>query len=320
MGADRSTSGLWSGFSRVGIKGSSEVSEGLTAVYHWAQNVDATSGEITGGRLSNIGLSGGFGTILLGRQTTASRTHVGFLDNASFLGASETPGRSSDTISYALSVGSVSFKADVVGNRGGGLSDTAPDTRPAADGKVMGAMDETRVEEDKSVDASQFGATLQLGENGKIALAYNDRDARMDVSDKTTHIAGHYSIGGMGFHLGYAVRDYEYGGLPATLDAENVGFAKDRKDKTVFYGVSGGLGDTGVSFFLQMRNKKASGRWVQNVGNTPTLVDIPKNSHTPYALGVSRSLGGGASVHLEHSDPDMDDTKSTSVLMLQVDF
>ncbi len=290
-------------------------------MYHWAQNVDATSGEITGGdgggRLSNIGLSGGFGTILLGRQTTASRTHVGFLDNSSFLGDSETPGRSSDTISYALSVGSVSFKADVVGNRGGGWSDTAPGTTAAADGRVMGG---TQMEEDKSVDASQFGATLQLGDNGRIALAYNDRDAHMDASDKTTHIAGHYSIGGMGFHLGYAVRDYEYGGLPASLAQANVGFAKDRKDKTVFYGVSGGLGDTGVSFFLQMRNKKASGEWVRTVGGSQVLVDIPKGSHTPYALGISRSLGGGASVHLEHSDPDLDDTKSTSVFALKVDF
>ncbi len=285
-------------------------------MYHWAQNANATSGEITSGRLSNIGLSGGFGTILLGRQTTASRTHAGFLDNASFLGDSETPGRSSDTISYALSVGSVSFKADVAANRGGGLSETVG-VSANPDGKVMGGA---QMQEDKSVDASQFGATLQLGENGKIALAYNDRDARMDASDKTTHIAGHYSIGGMGFHLGYAVRDYEYGGLPATLVPDNNGFARDRKDKTVFYGVSGGLGDTGVSFFLQMRNKKASGRWVQTVGGSTSLVDIPKNSHTPYALGISRSLGGGASVHLEHSDPDMDDTKSTSVLMLRVDF
>ncbi len=304
-------------------------------MYHWAQNVDATSGALTTPRLSNIGLSGGFGTILLGRQTTASRTHVGFLDNASFLGDSETPGRSSNTISYALSVGSVSFKIDGVGMRGSGWSATAPAAtvstnnymlKPAggkADGKLRPAAAATATSEDKGIDSAQLGMTLALGENGKIALAYADKDGFKDVKDTSTHIAGHYSIGGMGFHLGYAVHDYKFSGIP-TLAAATPDYAKNREDKTIFYGVAGALGDTGVNFFMQVRNKKSSGKIVGDFDNNPsnpkTIGDIEKNSHTPYAVGISRALGGGASVHLEHSDPDLDDTKSTSVLALKVDF
>ena len=40
---------------------------------------------------------------------------------------------------------------------------------------------------------------------------------------------------------------------------------------------------------------------------------------TPWMFGLSRSFGGGASVHFEHSDPDMEGDKSTSWLALVVD-
>ena len=35
-----------------------------------------------------------------------------------------------------------------------------------------------------------MGATIALGENGKIALAHISRDARMDADDKQNAIAG----------------------------------------------------------------------------------------------------------------------------------
>ena len=48
--------------SRWGVKGSSEVSEGLTAVYRYEAALDLSSaslGENGAGRLSSLGLSGG---------------------------------------------------------------------------------------------------------------------------------------------------------------------------------------------------------------------------------------------------------------------
>ena len=41
---------------------------------------------------------------------------------------------------------------------------------------------------------------------------------------------------------------------------------------------------------------------------------------TPWMFGLNRSLGGGASVHFEHSDPDIAGKKSTSWLALSVSF
>ena len=67
-----------------------------------------------GGRHSNIALSGGFGTVTLGQNWSASALHYGFavdgsILNGSFGGAS---GRNGSTISYASSAGDVSFQID----------------------------------------------------------------------------------------------------------------------------------------------------------------------------------------------------------------
>ena len=55
--------------SRWGIQGSNEVSEGLTAVYRYERSIDSSNAGdagVEGGRLSYVGLSGGFGTITIG--------------------------------------------------------------------------------------------------------------------------------------------------------------------------------------------------------------------------------------------------------------
>ena len=56
-------------YSRWGVKGSSEVSEGLTAVYRYeeALNLGTTTLADANNRLSYVGLSGGFGMVTLGR-------------------------------------------------------------------------------------------------------------------------------------------------------------------------------------------------------------------------------------------------------------
>ena len=49
-----------------------------------------------------------------------------------------------------------------------------------------------------------------------------------------------------------------------------------------------------------------------------TAKDTSKNN--PWVFGLSRSLGGGASVILEHSNVDDDSKKNTTGLFLVVDF
>ena len=106
--------------SRWGIIGSHEVSEGLTASYRYEAKMNTTSaasgGGDPGGRLSQIGLSGGFGTVSLGQIWSASAVHYGFkVDpsyyNGVFGGASYRQGNS---VSYSSSAGDVTFQIDKV--------------------------------------------------------------------------------------------------------------------------------------------------------------------------------------------------------------
>ena len=97
----------------------------------------------------------------------------------------------------------------------------------------------------------------------------------------------------------------------------------EQRDSTTFAGVRGSVGDTGVSYVFQARSKKAKGKqdvYAVDQEDDATGAGIDANKHSPWFLGLSRSLGGGASVHFEHSDPDQEGKKSTSYLALKVDF
>ena len=102
--------------SRWGIKGSHEVAEGLTATYKYEQSLSTVSATLGSGRLSNIGISGGFGTITLGQIWSASAIHYGFkVDpsywNGVFGGANY---RNGNSVSYSSSAGDVTFQIDTV--------------------------------------------------------------------------------------------------------------------------------------------------------------------------------------------------------------
>ena len=73
------------------------------------------------------------------------------------------------------------------------------------------------------------------------------------------------------------------------------------------------IGDTGVSYVFQVRSKKAKGN--NNWGK-----GVKPDQHTPRVIGLSKSLGGDASVYFEHADPDQEDNKSSTALALNIDF
>lgn len=56
--------------SRLGVKGSEDLGNGLTAVYQFEFGVDASDEGTLSGRLAYAGIAGGFGTVAVGRQTT----------------------------------------------------------------------------------------------------------------------------------------------------------------------------------------------------------------------------------------------------------
>ncbi len=426
--ADYAAAGVSQFGSRWGIKGASEVSDGLSAVYKFETRIYEGSNQATDQLY--VGLAGGFGTVSMGKLPAAGNVHAGFVDQALWLGSNEKmlTGKQGSVISYASpSIGGFSFQVDAQGDSGGA--------------------------QDKDVDSAQFGATLQLGENGKIGMAYVDRattgadtptrkanakvtvDAGEDAKtgevtkaavaaddlahiddDKTAMIVGHYTLGGVSAYLGYGQRKWDTDSKAAKWENKNAtgaaayGYGKgldaddllSKKKKTTFFGFHGGIGDTGVNFLVQVRSNKtdsnkvagsyddrlkkwAAGKYASvtaaaaaartldldlndagteiresgqddstfetiavadaspsnlvspaNIdplavdGSTPPTPEqtadaerkTAKSSekNTPFVIGVSRSLGGGATIHLEHANTDNEASHNQTALILQVDF
>ena len=182
----KSYSGVADNGSRWGIKGSNELSDGLNAVYQFETKIDAANAGNPGGRLSYAGLSGGFGTITMGQVWSASYNHIGGSTNHGYsLGGPDTTFRTPSTISYSAAVGDLSFQIDAQANKTGGMS-----------------KKDSNKKEDKNIDSSQIGATLQIGENGKVAFAHINHDAAENKKNKKSYLVGEYTVGGMTLHLG----------------------------------------------------------------------------------------------------------------------
>ena len=308
------TAGVSNAISRFGVRGSSEISEGLTAVYNFEHSIDTASATLTSGRHSYVGLSGGFGTLSVGQMWNASYNSVGSIFyNTWFLGDSETSYRLGHTVSYAVTVENISIQADAIMNNGWGARSTeeshnhttvaVPAGSPATPARVVAGTSE-----DKNVDAYELGVRMGLGENGTIAFAHKAHDTPANMKAKQSWVAGQYTIGNLTAYLGV-------GQTKTTTD--NPGGANmvegKQTDSTTFAGLSGSVADTGVSYAFAMRSKKSK-------GNDTDGAAVPANKHTPWVMGVWRDLGGGAAVHFEHENPDTAGSKSTSLLALRVDF
>ena len=153
------------GGSRWGIKGSSEISEGLSAVYRFEHKISTANASQPGGRLAYAGLSGGFGTLTLGQVWSASFNHVGGITDGSwFYGNSETSYRVGNALSYAMSAGAISMQLDAI-------MDGDTDTGDA-------------------VDQLEFGMTVDLGDVGKVGIAYVDKKDQMHTSTAKVFDAG----------------------------------------------------------------------------------------------------------------------------------
>ena len=149
---------FFDGGSRWGIKGSAEVSEGLTAVYRFEHKISTTDGGQPGGRLAYAGLSGGFGSITVGQIWNAAYNHVGAITDKSFyFGDSGTGYRHGNAISYAFSSGAIGFQLDLISDGG----------------KDSG----------KAIDKTEFGVTIGLGEIGKVAIAHTSLQDYPETSE-----------------------------------------------------------------------------------------------------------------------------------------
>ena len=300
-------------YTRWGFKGSNEVSEGLTANYRYEENLNlGTTTLADGDRLSYVGLTGGFGTVTLGRINSAAYNHVGVLTdrgihNAPNLG---TGGRLSNALSYSASTGPVSFQVDAYMTPNSG----------------------------ESVDNAQFGMTVDTG-FGKVGAAFGNTQNAGKKSTKMTAVGFAIPAGGVELYASWrelknvpavaevrgicarknednelALRDADKDGMSCgsantevtgpnkfKLIAEGVVGTDEEipKDRQVHYGISGSLGDSGMSYAINGADKQ--------------------DDTTPWSFNVNKDLGGGASLAFEYVDYD-GAAKNESLLRLKVDF
>ncbi len=123
---------------------------------------------------------------------------------------------------------------------------------------------------------------------GTPATLTDVENTKVEKGHKTTHVAFEFGLGGVTTYVGHTTKKVN---------------GASGKSKTTHFGVHGGLGDTGMSFRAMARNKKGA----------------DGASSTPWLFGVSRSLGGGASLHFEHGNDDDGESGNTRVGM-QVNF
>ena len=150
-GGDKDASSS-SGSSRWGIKGSSEVSEGLTAVYQFESRL----GQGKGSQDTNVllaGLSGGFGSLTVGKFNNAAYLSGAMRDVGNAFGGGDVKSKVGSTVSYAYATEAFNLQADAIMDGG---KDTG-----------------------KSIDEVQFGMVVNLGDFGKVALGYENREDSM---------------------------------------------------------------------------------------------------------------------------------------------
>ena len=160
---------------------------------------------------------------------------------------------------------------------------------------VMTTITGTTVDSDIS-DLGVDSDTSGLGVDSDISGLTVDTDTtttavmkdKMHTGSKKTHVAAEFNLGAVTGHLGYS--QIKANGSTA-------------KTKVTHYGVTGGLGDSGMSFLIQARN-----------------VDGADGSDSdPWLVALTKGLGGGATVMVEHGNDDDGESGKTR-FGLKVDF
>ena len=316
------------GASRWGIMGSHEAGEGLTAVYRFEQGITVDDAEQFG-RLSYVGISGGFGSLTLGRIWSASYNKVGaMLDRAWYYGNAGTSFRLGDAVSYAFSNDLMSLQVDAVygspstaaaANDYAGMREVAGltvDAFSGISGDQAGLINLARKEE--NLQQVEFGLSVNIGDMGRISFAHVDDkhsfadansltqgdDAETAVtspsswSSKNNVVAGELSVADLTVYLGSGKVSYKNTTGAADNDTDATDAADGRSavkadEKTTFFGLSGALGDTGVGYVFQWNDVKSSGA-------------------NPWVISLTKGLGDHSSVVLEHANSDAG-SKSTQV-------
>ena len=141
--------------------------------------------------------------------------------------------------------------------------------------------------------------------DSETGAVYDEMDDGMDDtawSTKTTALGLQFNLADVSIYTGVAKSKKAYEGHP--FDADGTAMPDEETD-TTFFGLSGGLGDTGVGYHFHWRDEDNAKPWV---------------------LGLTKSLGADAVLVLEHhnADDSVDATgktkKNATNLGLHVNF
>ncbi len=102
--------------SRFGIKGDTDLGNGMGVFYRYEFQVDADTADINeNNRLAYVGVEVGDSKISIGRQWSAMFNHVGtFMDITQAYGTSGTTYRVSNDLQYSVVAGPVNIQADII--------------------------------------------------------------------------------------------------------------------------------------------------------------------------------------------------------------
>ena len=163
-----------------------------------------------------------------------------------------------------------------------------------------------------NVDQLELGVSMGLGESGKIAFAHKSHDTAKDRCQNkfklgwgSIHHWQHDRVSGFRSNEDrkHTLQQFlEIGLIILLLQASEVQL------QTRVYP---------MCFKQEARKQKAT---LAVLTANSEDVAVAANKHSPWLLGLSRSLGGGASVHFEHADPDQDRRKVNQLSSIESGF
>ncbi|MEZ5590955.1 MAG: porin [Gammaproteobacteria bacterium] len=202
---------------RWGVRGSEDLGNGLSAIYHIETNLDADShngnGDSQTGRLAWVGLKGGFGAVKIGAQWTPYYNALGATDifnEANWFDKYQGPFRQNSALLYETPGSISAFKGEVMLVMDGGDSGIDPTSLENPHGKEQGidiydigasgnfgpVYVGAAYRNNEVADSDQWGITGSFDFAGaSIAALYENWDFGGGDEGDTYYVTGQYTIG-----------------------------------------------------------------------------------------------------------------------------
>jgi len=260
--ADNAVTELKSFASRIGIKGNTELTEGLDAIYKWETEVDLTGSNTNGddgllkARNQYIGLSGGLGTLIGGIHDTPMKQAEGKIDLFSDIidiarigdPYMDTQEREKDFLGYySPKFSNLQFKLATMPGKGKELGDAFSTALVYGDKSLKKTPFFGAIAYDSGVDSSEDSSAIRVSGSTKLAgvtlgAIYEVADTDETGSEEQSRyvMSGAYKIGGKNtLKLQYAASDDANNGSKDIEGSTDLTLGLDHKlaKSTSLYGV-----------------------------------------------------------------------------------